>query len=114
MLHTINDPAGPKDIGLRITPDEECQFQMGEMREYPLTPERRTFRTRRPVTSLRMSAGIAKPHWNDGDAAGIVEDILRQIEPVTQAIAGSIGEGPSSQVRFRPWGLAGNEQPRCW
>lgn len=84
-----------------VLTDDEGELYACEQREQLRTPGVRALRTRRKVSGA-SAAGIAKPHGEDGDPAGVVEGASRDPHPIAEPVATRIVEGDAALVDAEP------------
>lgn len=96
---------------LCVQPDEQGEFDVGQLRQQTVQPKLRAFPSRRQVPTL-PSAGVAIPHRDDRHLRRIVEDIGLDSHPATQLLAAGIVKGNAGRVYLRPGRLADHEDTR--
>src|SRR6185312_10138962 len=79
----------------RVGTDEEGEREFRQGRKQWRMPERRAFFSRRQVVAVRVVAGKAETHTDDGDLFLVVKGFAIHAEPLAQAVARRIVEGQS-------------------
>ena len=77
-----------------------------------LMPDVAAFLARRKIPALVVKPRKAEPHRHDGEPFGVVEDVLVNSHPVSEPVAGGIGERSAAFVHPRAWRLSTDAKPR--
>jgi hypothetical protein len=97
---------------LRVLPDEQNEFQIGQSRKHWLAPQFGAFPTWRQVAAFCVKAWETEAHSHDGDDLRIVENALTDAKPAAQADARRVGIGTSRGMDTNPRRLAGDANAR--
>src|SRR5690606_21425621 len=113
-------PPGPHRSGelprsqvgaLRVAANEYREPHFGQAREQFSVPKGEALLARREIPALRL-ARIAESHGDDGYAFRVVENVVREAEPLPQPSSARVVPGNTRIVRLDSRGLADHEETR--
>ncbi len=99
-------------VHLGVASYQQGEFDCRQVLEDPCMPQRCAFRARRPVATIPVPAGIAEPHWHDGNVPGVVEDGPVDGHPRPQTVTTGIVPGNAAGMDTGARGLSDDQQPR--
>lgn len=97
---------------LGVTPDQQGQFDLGQLRQQILAPKLGATLGRRIVAALGIGPRKAEGHGRHADAPVAVEGLAVHPEPAAQNIAGAVVERQAALVHPPAGRLAADQQTR--